>query len=115
MTTSTFNLKPVLWSLVLAALAIAAIIVLSYSGGRPTHVRDMHPITLTQQSQTESHPPAGALGQDVPRSAAVGESPSTRPTGIGIQRFADAEPGTTGPGAQQAVPSCGPKRCPRPQ
>ncbi len=115
---------PIPGLLVLAALAIAAATSLSFGSGQlPKHALGGHPTTITRQGQSESHSRAGALNQvqlteetTAPISGEPsGGVPQEGSPGIGIQRFADAEPGTLGLEARQAVPNCLPKRCPRPQ
>ncbi len=124
MSTRTPIAIPIPGLLVLVALAIAAATSLSFGSGQlPKHAWDRHPTTITQQGHSESHSRVGALNQvqltEETTAPAGGEPsrgvPQEGSPGIGIQRFADADPGTLGLEAQQAVPNCLPKRCPRPQ
>lgn len=112
--------RPLPWLLILAALAVYAAMSLSHASAPHGAA-----VTLTQRIQTE--PPAktgNAFVQALPPAAGASGVPSAavapvdtvgRTVGVGVQRFADAGPGVGSSAATQAVQSCIPKLCPRPQ
>ncbi len=101
-----------------ALFLYAAISIGGSLGQSPTRARDFQPPIFSQGTQTELN------AQAAPRQVATGggslrgglpPETSVRPPVIGIQRFADAEPGVGAAAASQQPQTCGSKQCPRPQ
>ena len=87
-------------------------------GQSPTRARDFQPPIFSQGTQTELNGQAAPLPVATGRESLRGGLPpetSVRAPVIGIQRFADAEPGVGAAEASEQPQTCRIKLCPRPQ
>ena len=101
-----------------ALFLYAAISIGGSLGQSPTRARDFQPPIFSQGTQaelnTQASPLLVATGGEALRGGLPPET-SVRAPVIGIQRFADAEPGVGAAEASEQPQTCRIKLCPRPQ